>query len=236
MALHLDTNDPKYAEAAAEILRRHDNGEPEANITSAVRHFLITTRLAKPSEIVEENPPAEGSRRAVDLTALDTFVEFKTRIGTTGGFNPAPKNVEQLDDYLAQSQREGRVRMGILTDGKYWLLRWPSAGSVKTLPPYGFTFEDPDRWITLYEWLRDHALSTEENKPPNRGTIADASVLAVLLTNETSRPSRPFTTATPTRARSRSSGSFGTICYGLLWERWHARRRSGTTSSCATPI
>ena len=41
------------------------------------------------------------------------------RIGTTGGFNPDPKNVDQLDDYLAQSQKQGRVRMGILTYGKY---------------------------------------------------------------------------------------------------------------------
>ena len=173
MALHLATNDPKYAEAAAEILRRHDNAEPEANITSAVRDFLITTGLAQRNEIKEENPPAEGSRRAVDLTALDTFVEFKTRIGTTGGFNPDPKNVEQLDDYLARSQEQGRVRMGILTDGKYWLLRWPGAGSVRTIPPYAFILEDPDRWIMLYEWLRDHALSAEENTQPSRPAIAE---------------------------------------------------------------
>ena len=128
MTVHIDTNDPKYQVAAAEILRRHNNGEPEANITTAVRDFLITTGLVKPDEMEEENPPAEGSRRAVDLTALDTFIEFKRRIGTTGGFNPDPKNVDQLDDYLAQSQKQNRVRMGILTDGKYWLLRWPNAG------------------------------------------------------------------------------------------------------------
>ena len=173
MALHINTNDPRYAEAAAEILRRHDNGEPEANITSAVRDFLVTTGLVKPSEIAEENPPAEGSRRAVDLTALDTFIEFKRRIGTAGGFNPDPENVRQLDEYLAQSQRQNRVRMGILTDGKHWLLRWPNAGPVKTALPYAFTLEDPDRWITLYEWLRDNALSVEEDKQPSRLTIAE---------------------------------------------------------------
>ena len=145
MPAHIDTNDPKCAGAAAEILRRHDNAEPEANITSAVRDFLIVTGLVKSSEIVEENPPAQGSRRAVDLTALDTFIEFKRRIGTTGGFNPDPENVRQLDEYLAQSQRQNRVRMGILTDGKYWLLRWPNAGPVRATPPYAFTPEDPDR-------------------------------------------------------------------------------------------
>ena len=129
-------------------------GEPEANITSAVRNFLTVTGLVKDEEIVEENPPAEGSRRAVDLAALDTFIEFKRRIGTTGGFDPDPQNVQQLDDYLAQSEKQGRVRMGILTDGKYWLLRWPNAGPARTVPPYAFTLEDPDNWITLYESLR----------------------------------------------------------------------------------
>ena len=57
MAPHLDYDDPKYAAGAAEILRRHDNAEAEANITSAVRDFLILTKLAKNDEISEENPP-----------------------------------------------------------------------------------------------------------------------------------------------------------------------------------
>ena len=123
MSIQIDYNDPRYAQAAAEILRRHDSGEPEANITSAVRDFLILTGLVRADEIVEENPPAQGSRRAVDLAALDTFMEFKRRIGTAGGFNPNPEYVGQLDDYLEQSQAQGRIRMGILTDGRRWLLR-----------------------------------------------------------------------------------------------------------------
>ena len=85
MAIHIDVEDPKHRKAAAEILRRHDNGEPEANITSAVRDFLIVTDLARSEEMVEENPPSGASRRAVDLTALDTFIEFKRRIGTASG-------------------------------------------------------------------------------------------------------------------------------------------------------
>ena len=173
MSKQIDPNDPICAEAAAEILRRHKRAEAEANITSAIRNFLTVTGLVSDEEIVEENPPAEGSRRAVDLAALDTFVEFKRRIGTARGFSPDPENVRQLDDYLAQSQEQGRVRMGILTDGKYWLLRWPNAGPVNVIPPYAFTLENPDRWITLYEWLRDHALSAEENIPPSRHVIAE---------------------------------------------------------------
>ena len=171
MAVHIDTNDPQYAEAAAEILRRHDLGEPEANITSAVRDFLILTKLARSEEIIEENPPSEGSRRAVDLTALDTFIEFKRRIGTTAGGEPDPRNVEQLDDYLAQSASDGRVRMGILTDGKRWLLRWPNAGPVRMTLPYAFTLEDPDHWVGLYGWLLNTALVSDDGLSPDADGI-----------------------------------------------------------------
>ena len=173
MPVHIDPNDSRYADAAAEILRRHDSNEPEANITSAVRDFLILTRLARSEEITEENPPSpDGSRRAVDLTALDTFVEVKRRIGTTGGLDPNPDYVEQIDDYLDESAKAGRgVRTGILTDGRYWLLRWPGAGEVKTVRPYAFTLDDTQRWLPLYEWLRDDALVSLDDIPPDRHNI-----------------------------------------------------------------
>ena len=154
-----------YDGLAQEILRRHDNAEAEANITSAVRDFLIGAGLARADQIVEENPPAQASRRAVDLTALDTFVEVKRRIGTAAGFSPEARYVEQLDDYLDQSERAGqRSRMGILTDGKYWLLRWPDAGAVKTAVPYGFTLDAKDGggW-RLRDWLRDYALFARQD-------------------------------------------------------------------------
>ena len=31
MSIQIDYNDPQYAQAAVEILRRHDSGEPEAS-------------------------------------------------------------------------------------------------------------------------------------------------------------------------------------------------------------
>ena len=173
MTPHFDTNDPRYAESAAEILRRHNSGEAEANITSAVRDFLTLTKLVKSEEIKEENAPALGSRQAVDLTALDTFIEFKRRISTRRGLDPNPEYVGQLDYYLEQSNRQGKVRMGVLTDGKYWLLRWPGAGPVKTTPPHAFTLEDSERGYLLYEWLRDHALYTHENVIPSRDTLTE---------------------------------------------------------------
>ena len=125
--MHIDPNDPRYKQAAAEILRRYEEGQPEANITSAVRSFLTETGLVKAEQIVEENPPAQGSRRAVDLTALDTFIEFKRAIGATGGFNPDPKNVDQLDDYLAGPTRGAPYMVCWSTQAcfgelRYWLL------------------------------------------------------------------------------------------------------------------
>ena len=172
MAVHIDIDDPRYRDAAAQILLRYDNFQPEANITSAVRDFLILTGLARSEEIVEENPPSDTSRRAVDLTALDTFIEFKRRIGTAGGGEPDPENVRQLDDYLAQSAEQGRVRMGVLTDGKSWLLRWPGAGEIRLTRPYAFTLGGPDGWFPLYEWLRDTALVSLEAVSPDREGIA----------------------------------------------------------------
>ena len=65
VSIQIDYNDLRYAEAAAEILRRHD----------------------------------------VDLAALNTFIVFKFRIGTMGGFNPNAEYVQQRDDYLEQSPR-----------------------------------------------------------------------------------------------------------------------------------
>ncbi len=174
MNYHIDPNDPKYQNAASQILARHNNNEAEANITSAVRDFFIVTGLAKAEEIVEETPPSDTSRRAVDLTALDTFVEMKRRVGTTGGNDPNPEYLQQLDDYLLQSQQSGRgVRMGILTDGKHWLLRWPGAGAVKTSYPYAFTLETPDHWLPLFEWLRDRALVSLEDIPAGRESIQE---------------------------------------------------------------
>ena len=173
MTTHIDTNDSKYPAAAAEILQRHESGQAEANITSSVRDFLIITGLAQPSEIVEENPPSDGSRSAVDLTALDTFIDSKRRIGTaTGGFNPNPQNVAQLDDYLRQSRDAGKgVRTGILTDGKYWLLRWPDAGPINTSPPYGFVLQPGDGWLALRDWLRDTALVALDSIAADRENV-----------------------------------------------------------------
>ena len=63
--------------------------------------------------------------------------------------------------------------MGVLTDGKRWVLRWPGAGPVQMVRPYAFTLDDPDGWFHLYEWLRDTALVSIEGILPDRDSIAE---------------------------------------------------------------
>ena len=56
--------------AAAQFLLRHDNFQPEVNITSEVRDLLTLTGLTRCAEIVEENPHSDTPLRAVDLVFL----------------------------------------------------------------------------------------------------------------------------------------------------------------------
>ena len=167
----LSPDDSAPHAAAANILRRHETGGNEDNIRDAIRDFLATTGLARKEDMDVEVSPATDSGRAVDLTALDTFVECKRRLRAGGGLPPHDNYVEQIDNYLAESLRDGRNRMGILTDGKHWVLRWPGMGEVKTTQPYAFTLESAEKWFLLYEWLKNHALVALENIPPTRKDI-----------------------------------------------------------------
>ena len=163
-------DDPGCREVAAELLRRHGELQAEANITSAIREFLVQTGLVESSEIREEISPAEGSGSAVDLAALDTFIEVKRRIGN--GIVPDGAHIGQLDAYLEAAMEASKgVRIGILTDGKYWVLRWPNAVMINTSPPYAFTLTDADRWYALYEWLRDNALVARKDIEPTAEEI-----------------------------------------------------------------
>ena len=96
LAIHIDVDDLKYRQTAAEILRLHDDFQVEATITSAVRCSRIVTGLVRSEEMVEEDPPSGASRRALGLTALDTFIEFKRRIGTSVGGEPNPSTPSRV--------------------------------------------------------------------------------------------------------------------------------------------
>lgn len=141
--------------------RHHQAGVAEADIRAAVRDFLIETGLAEREAIDMEQSPASGWSGRVDLRTRDIIIEFKVRIGDQ--INPAEQHVTQLDDYLKAAVEGGRPqRFGILTDGKYWILRWPGMGPVRTQPPNAFTLSSAEHGLLLYEWLRDQSQALEE--------------------------------------------------------------------------
>ena len=157
---------------ADELLTRHARLQPEANITSQIREFLVRTGLVESGDIREEVAPAEGSGNSVDLAALDTLIEVKRRIGD--GIVPDGRHVGQLDGYLKAAMDASKgVRIGILTDGKYWILRWPNAVMIHTTPPYAFTLTDAEKWYGLYEWLRDNALVARKEIEPTAEEIQE---------------------------------------------------------------
>ena len=149
-------------EHARSILDRHlKPGVAEEEIRVAVRDFLVASGLARAGEIEMEQAPAAGSTGRVDLRTRDLIIEFKVRIGDR--ITPREEHVRQLDDYLDAAIAGGRPqRFGILTDGRYWILRWPGMGPVRTHAPHAFTLTDAQHGLALYEWLRDQSQALEE--------------------------------------------------------------------------
>ena len=152
----LTPDDPKLRSAAQALLERHDDNTSEADIRGAVRDFLIRSRLARRADIQMESQAGSGR---IDLESDDLVIEVKRRIGNR--LNASDANKRQLEEYLATFAREGRPpRLGILTDGKYWLLRRPG-GDWSAASPYAFTLDDADHGYHLYEWLRDESQALE---------------------------------------------------------------------------
>ena len=65
MTQHIDPNDPRYRNAAAEILRRHDSGEQERLLTlDGVKDFVVVVVSATedshqprtPSPVLDDEP------------------------------------------------------------------------------------------------------------------------------------------------------------------------------------
>ena len=132
----------------------------EAEIGAAIRDFLINTGLVDTHEVEMERKPSESSAGRVDLRTRDLIIEFKVRIGNQ--ITPDSDHVRQLDDYLKEAVAGGEPqRFGILTDGKYWILRWPGMGPVSTQSPNAFTLTTPDHGLQLFEWLRDQSQALE---------------------------------------------------------------------------
>ena len=159
MTTHLNLDDPAtYVAAAENLLTRYKEFATEADVTSAVRDFLVVTGLATSDEIKEEHPPVAGSTRRVDLAVPDKaiFVEVKQRVGTHADSSvPDTGNLAQIDGYVRESANLSAV--GLLTDGKHWFLRTVAdvEGGLRG-EPYRFTLETAADWYGLFSWLQGH--------------------------------------------------------------------------------
>ena len=161
-----------YAALAGEVLRRHNGGDTEADIRSAVRDFIIQTGLVAASEVSQEASPTQGATGRVDLVARDAFFEFKRSLYSGNAIDP--EYVNQLDNYLTDALTAGRgIRVGVLTDGRRWLLRRTGDGRVNAVSPPMWTLEAADAGLRLYEWLHDRVFEERAgNVAPTHDNLA----------------------------------------------------------------
>ena len=169
------SDDPLFSRLAKDLLHWHRRAKRERkhedNIKIAVRDFLVRTELTEPYDIEAEGRPHRLSRQRVDLVLNDAFIEVKTSISSAkADGDPHKDSVEQLDGYIAQSPH---MSLGILTDGRYWLLRIYGMSKIKTKPPWMFELRSPSDGIGLYRWLHDHVFTGDHDKPVQLETIGE---------------------------------------------------------------
>ena len=160
--MQLDLGDPQLRDAGAEILARYNWDEHEHNTGVAIRDFITATGLAQPGEIQMEATSGNKGRVDLSIDSHRLYIEVKTRVGTaSGGTEPSPKNLEQIDGYLASSADPATI--GVLTDGKHWLIRTcgDEPDTVRG-PPFRHTFDTAEEWLALFEWLRDEVFAQRE--------------------------------------------------------------------------
>ena len=147
----------------------------EADIVHGIVDLLVTAGLVDRSGI-----SLEADRN--DIRTGDLIIEVKRRIGW--GIEPKPSHVEQLDGYLNRARESGESRLGILTDGRHWVLRQAGAGEVRTNPPYAFVLQDSSGAIDLVTWLgaETQALPLNNQKP---APDAIAAAFGISLSAET---------------------------------------------------
>ena len=153
-----DPDGEEFREAVQLIIDRHAEHALEADIRAAIGGFLVFTGLATEEDLRRE-------RDRIDLQSAQLIIETKRRIGIRQGFYPTQGHVRQLDNYMTDSYERGDPRrLGILTDGRYWLLRLHNIEDVRTHPPYGFVLQENKDGMLLYEWLRDELSILEQER------------------------------------------------------------------------
>ena len=162
--------DPQRAEEAAQrMLDRHEANVHEDNVRDDICAFLIEAGLAEHEDLVRE-------ANRIDIQSENLVIEVKRRIGRSRTIEPDSENVAQLDGYLEGARARGEPeRLGILTDGRYWVLRLPGIQEVRTLPPYAFTLVHAASWERLRAWLHAESQAIEQtNRRPEEPDIRSA--------------------------------------------------------------
>jgi len=175
----------ELSEAARQTLEHHEHSaardptSSESDIRAAIVEMFVNGGLAKRDEILLESDRA-------DLRTGQVLVEVKRRIGV--GMDPKPEHLSQLDRYLNDARTKGRgERLGILTDGKYWVLR-PSAETgqpLKTVSTRTFTLRSAKAAGDWLLWVRDAAELTSSGLPqPTSEIVAKAFGTGLMASNE----------------------------------------------------
>ena len=145
MAKQINPNDPSCVEAAAEILRRHTGGEPEANITTAVRNFLTATGLVEGRGASRGKPtgpgiaPRRGPHRPGHLRRVQAQDRHRRRLqprprecsaarrlpGAVAGAGPGAYGNPDRRQAVAPALAQCRIRSG-------WFNHMPTRWRIQT--------------------------------------------------------------------------------------------------------
>ena len=152
----------------------------EAEVVDGIIDLLVTAGLVDRTQVRREADRA-------DIRTDDLIIEVKKRIGI--GIQPNTDHVAQLDRYLSRArQSNDPERLGILTDGKHWVLRQPGIEEVSIHYPYAFQLNSSAGVNDLVAWLRDESQALPSRRqPPTEAAIEAAfgfSISAELFIND----------------------------------------------------
>ena len=141
-------------EAAERLLRHHEQAVNvpvgQQSTEADIRHSLVDLLVAA-GLVVRDDVRLEADR--TDIRTGDLIIEVKKRIGI--GMSPDRDHVAQLDRYLSKARESGDPeRLGILTDGRHWMLR-RTGTEVGTNLRYSFRLQVSSGVADLVAWLRD---------------------------------------------------------------------------------
>lgn len=145
----------------AAILAAQPKGRTEADIQSDVRLFLLTADLGLTQTEVSLEPQV-GNKNRIDVEIGNCVIEVKKDL-TLG--NVKADAAQQLTGYVNHRiEQFGHRYLGVLTDGRLWVLYRPAHGQLHEAGTLTLTGADDDA-ERLEAWFQA-VLSTNRQVPP----------------------------------------------------------------------